>query len=991
MSISSSSTYSVSNSTSGATSKGFNGLASGIDTDSLVEQMLSGTQNKIDKQQGIKQQLLWQQEMYRDIISSINSFHQGFFDTAFDASSANNLASNDFFNSMISKISSGSEYLKIISSSPEANVGDMNVLVKQLAAAAKLESSQKLSSGKKVGIDISENYIKQFAKQDATVELSVGGRKVSIDLNGLSSTEEIVSKVKDTFSKEGINATVKLSNNKIVMTSDSQIKVTGGTDAGLSALGVSKDATSTNVSGGVHSLSSTTSPQTNTVSFNISFNGVSKQITLTPKLGEMPKEPNKNSTQAEKDAWNKWVEESRDAIVKELGKEIQSAFGGTYNEADGTVTDGYVQLLKDADGSYYLATDGKPGNSFTITGEKANWIGVEPGSTSNVNYATKLGELSGVAGGAYKFSINGVDFSFDAEDTLETMISTINSSSAGVRVSYSSLSDTLKIEASSSGSKYNITMSQEQGNLLSAIFGNDVIASGSSIASDRLLTNEISGTYNKNMATNSVDKTVSFSLNVNGTKHTYSIKGAKNLKDAINKVNAELKKSEDQGGFGGKIELTEDGVLKIHDDSMVVSFDTSRVDATNKTAVQNAQKKDLAYALGFSIVGKTNVADENTKLSSLNEASRKAMEAIAQSAGMTTGNNTTIASINAHADTTGFRFENGRLIASPLSNGKKPPAYPEVRKLFGNVKWSALGLGDGQMKGQAIQGQDAIVYINGIEIERSSNTFTVDGITMQLTKAVDWVDKDGNPATSVDDVAISGTSITTERDTDAIVDTMKKFVEEYNKMIDKLSGYTDADATYKKYSPLTDAQRKEMSDKEIELWEEKAKEGLLRNDGDVEAFLSQMRMALYTKPESSKFALYDIGIETGKWTDKGKLVFDEAAFRTALANDPDSIRNLFTDPDNGLAKQLTTIMDNAANLSTGSQGTLVQKAGMKGWSSEQTNEISQKLQSIEDKIKDLKSKYEIERQRYWNQFTSMEKYLSNMNTQSGWLAQQFSY
>ena len=150
-------------------------------------------------------------------------------------------------------------------------------------------------------------------------------------------------------------------------------------------------------------------------------------------------------------------------------------------------------------------------------------------------------------------------------------------------------------------------------------------------------------------------------------------------------------------------------------------------------------------------------------------------------------------------------------------------------------------------------------------------------------------------------------------------------------------------------------------------------------------------MALYTKPESSKFALYDIGIETGKWTDKGKLVFDEAAFRTALANDPDSIRNLFTDPDNGLAKQLTTIMDNAANLSTGSQGTLVQKAGMKGWSSEQTNEISQKLQSIEDKIKDLKSKYEIERQRYWNQFTSMEKYLSNMNTQSGWLAQQFSY
>ena len=113
-SISSSSTYSVSSSYS--TNKGLSGLVSGMDTDTLVEQMLSGTQSKIDKVEGERQQLLWKQEMYREIITSINSFHNSFFNSSFDASSANNLASADFFNSMVSTVTSGSNALKILSS-----------------------------------------------------------------------------------------------------------------------------------------------------------------------------------------------------------------------------------------------------------------------------------------------------------------------------------------------------------------------------------------------------------------------------------------------------------------------------------------------------------------------------------------------------------------------------------------------------------------------------------------------------------------------------------------------------------------------------------------------------------------------------------------------------------------------------------------------------------------------------------------------------------
>ena len=82
---------------SGASSnKGFSGLASGVDTESMVEQLLSGTQSKIDKQEGLKQQLQWKQEIYRDIISQINSFQTKFF----SFSSSSNLMSDAFFNAI---------------------------------------------------------------------------------------------------------------------------------------------------------------------------------------------------------------------------------------------------------------------------------------------------------------------------------------------------------------------------------------------------------------------------------------------------------------------------------------------------------------------------------------------------------------------------------------------------------------------------------------------------------------------------------------------------------------------------------------------------------------------------------------------------------------------------------------------------------------------------------------------------------------------------
>ena len=143
-------------------------------------------------------------------------------------------------------------------------------------------------------------------------------------------------------------------------------------------------------------------------------------------------------------------------------------------------------------------------------------------------------------------------------------------------------------------------------------------------------------------------------------------------------------------------------------------------------------------------------------------------------------------------------------------------------------------MGDGTLAAdKEIAGQDALVNINGVDLVRNSNTFTVDGITMELTKKMEK-DANGN---------YKAATIKTKRDADTIVETFKKFVEDYNTMLEKLNGYVDEDASYRKYSPLTAAQKKEMSEKEIEQWEEKSKEGLLRRDDNIDFFLSQMWIA----------------------------------------------------------------------------------------------------------------------------------------------------
>lgn len=271
-------------------------------------------------------------------------------------------------------------------------------------------------------------------------------------------------------------------------------------------------------------------------------------------------------------------------------------------------------------------------------------------------------------------------------------------------------------------------------------------------------------------------------------------------------------------------------------------------------------------------------------------------------------------------------------------------------------------------------GTNAKMEINGVEVERAGNKISYQGVTFEVKS----VTTGSEPVT-----------ITSDKNVDKIMNTIKDFVNDYNTLIADLNKYTHEEATYKEYAPLTDAQKKEMTEREIELWEEKSKTGLLRNDSDISSFLQKMRAAIYTKGSDSSIVLSNIGIDSSSnWQDYGKLSIDEDTLRAALETDSaGEIVDMFTNTNSGLATRLNDICKQTANTSSGSPGSLVSLAGVVGKATEKQNTIYDELQRISDKLKNLNTLYEKRKNKYWKIFNSMETSLANYSSQSDYLSQ----
>lgn len=834
--ISNSNYYSV----SASSNNGISGLISGMDTDSMVKQMLSGTQSKIDSKNQEKQQLEWKQEQYHEVIDAINSFSSKYFDSSYDSSLATNLSNADLFNSMISTVTGGNS-VKLVSTGSSASTGTTTIKVNKLASATKLQTGKKISNDIIVGTGIK--------------------------------TDELISHLKEGES----------------------------------------------------------------FSIDLTLDGVKKTVTLEAD-----------------DFGDKLESLTANDIADALKSKTAKVFGD------------YVSL-ENTDGKLTFKLGGKIGNEqgheLNITGADAKYIGIDPGSSTQVSGATKLGSLTNISGDVFKFSINGTDFEFDSNTSISKMMNTINSSDAGVRMTYSSLTDKFSLEQTSMGEGYGIDVKQETGNLMSVIFGSENVSAGTGTASAKLNTQTVNG---KALANNFTTAAASMKMEVNGASYTFSLAKKANGVE-YTKTEIEEKLNEWLGETFGKTGETAnisyaDGKLKTAQ-GYSVSFAKTAVDTNSPSEFAAAAKKDLAIAFGFSQknAGASNAVTGDTLVSEIDalagyvDAGTKLSE---------------LKSINVNGQEIEASYADGRIML------KTAGAYDFGGTGLENVFGAGIEIGTGEMtEGVVDKGTDAQVIINGVATTRSSNTFTVDGITLT--------------ATSVDE-GDSQTVIGTVRDTDKIVNTIKSFVDDYNTLIKDLYGRVTQDAEYRSYKPLTTAQEDEMTEKQVELWEEKAKTGLLRNDTDINSLIDAMRSAVYTSAGDSGLALFSIGIESKSWNGAGELTIDENMLRSAVESNPEGVSALFADKTSGVAATLSAACDAAAKISLSNTGSLVTKAGAKDWSAgNKTNDIYFDLKRIDDRLDYLNKLYQTQKTRYWNQFSSMEAIMSQYNSQSAMISNMF--
>ena len=281
-------------------------------------------------------------------------------------------------------------------------------------------------------------------------------------------------------------------------------------------------------------------------------------------------------------------------------------------------------------------------------------------------------------------------------------------------------------------------------------------------------------------------------------------------------------------------------------------------------------------------------------------------------------------------------------------------------------------------------GEMSILY-NGVQttITSSSNTFSIDGLDIRAT----------NTFNTGSATAEGGVSFTASADTEKVTETVKKFIEAYNAMIDEVrtQATTKPDSNYK---PLTDDQKNEMNETSIKNWEDKAKEGILYNssalkdlDNATQGIFSSMMINGVSYDDLEK-----IGISfSDDYTAGGKIVFDEEKFKTAMNSDPEKVSDLFTGTHgivNTIDSTLSTYATRYASRNGNSYGVLIEEAGSEKLSLTLTNNsIYKELKDMQETITNLQSQLSTEQDRYISQFTQMERLINQMNSQSSYLSQ----
>lgn len=610
-------------------------------------------------------------------------------------------------------------------------------------------------------------------------------------------------------------------------------------------------------------------------------------------------------------------------------------------------------------------------------GYNSEAIGIANDAYNQISTSSSIGSvgfkqaLKDTADGKYAFNINGVDFEFDKDATINSIINKVNDSKAGVTLSFSNVSQSFTVESKTTGDASEVNIYQTKGNLLNSMFNIEEGKLGAMSADNAKAEYTVNGTATANLSTNFLNDlkagkgVLEFTFtDGTGNKTDVKIDVAKHLNGDLDEDGSQIAMALYTGlkeAMGDKAPNVTPftynqnaGTLQISSKDFKIELKGAGVTSDGKNVSnQETRPVDAAHVPLPGVTEMTfKVGDEEVKVEasspngiSMDDLIKKGIVALPT---------------------------DGNVVAGADLSAVDQNAKDFLNKIFGKTSINGANADDIM----TARGSNSMIEVSSdgetfTKYSSATNLFTFDGTTINLTNAKDF------KAESEEDYI----TVETAKDTSGIKDVIKGFVEDYNKLLEDL--YKEMNTSRPKksgayFDPLTEEQEDEMSDKEIEKWNENAKQGLLYRDNNLQKFLSEIRGVMSKGIDG--FTLRDMGVKlTTRWQDNGKLEIDESKLDSAIEAYGDKIAEFFTGKD-GLAARLDNVVNKAISTDTKKYGYLSQMAGIEGTKTDKDNSIYKQMESINRTITRLTTKYENEQERYWKQYTQLEKLMSQMQS-----------
>lgn len=911
------------------------GLNSGLDTESIISALVSSYNYKTNKYKKAQTKLSWKQDAWKSLNTKVYSLYNSIGNYRY--SSAYNLKS---------AVSSDSTKVSVSAGSSAVN-GSYSVQVTSLAKAGYLTGG-KLASGTTTSTTLAELG---YTGGDGSVTLTKGdGTTKTITVSQGTTVSSFINSLKSA----GVSASYDETNKRIYVSSKST-----GTDNDFTLTGANVDGASALTALGLNVNSDATNATYTSYTQYITNNDTSSSAISANVIAAI------NDYNAAKEAYNTASAQNSNltaaysyATAYSAMKDVLASTGLSSDEQDNLVkllsmsatqrtnsvmdADGniYTKSTKDADGNtvYKYTDDG--GNSSYITGVVSYTDGM---NTYTLNSDKTYTDADG---NVYKKTT-------EKDDDGNYYYATADGSS---KVVITSKTTYYAATAAEEGTGYYTYTSGDDDNQITYTQNDTKAANG-----DDTFSGSDGKTYRLDTATNTMieidsdgnDVTDGTTATVgSGTEVTKTVynRGAE-LTDAAKSSDALTELKEKSG-------LEKDAITDLTKNISTVNTYATTQDSLDDTnpysrASLIAAIED-AYANGYN-----------------GETGADAVTALTNTYASIISSNTTAMET---AEETMEKYSN----VSSLDASDADAIADFVSKV--QAANSILGSTTYNSDAKKIDGQDATIYVNGIEYTGASSSFTINGLTITA-----------NAITSETYDATEATAVTTTVSTDVqgIYDKIKDFFTQYNALINEMNSLYNADSA-KGYEPLTDDEKDAMSDTEIEKWEEKIKSALLRRDDTLETLISGMTSAMSkgVKVGDSTYYLSSFGIQTLGYLNAAEneeyayhIYGDEDDAATsgktdklmaAITNDPDTVVEFMQ----GLATNLYSAIDKKMKSSTlSSIYTVYNDKEMASEYSDYTDLITKWEEKLQDK-----------EDYYYSKFSAMETALAKLNSSSSSLS-----